>query len=215
MNEKLSSRIDEITKELKLARRQLELRSGISIGSISKWTSGKFAPNAASLKKLADFCNVSTAYLTGESDFKTDSDAMVDGAAISQLDAMMFQNIRGALQIPVYDLTGAEVGHEIIDYHLCQKSPDDCFAVVSPDHLVSVGSLCEILIVRKQEEIESGKIVLLEDTIMKTLLVRRITLTTHGLILEGLTPDILPTYFQELPPNLKVSGRVIEIRKQV
>lgn len=78
----LSKRIDELCNEKGITKRQAEIRSGLSSGTISRWQSGKLQPSQASLQKLSEFFGVDKAYITGESEIRNLKGVMV--AALMQ-----------------------------------------------------------------------------------------------------------------------------------
>lgn len=58
-------RINELCKERKISKRQLEKEAGLGTGSISKWN--KFRPRKASLQRVADYFGVELEFLIGNS----------------------------------------------------------------------------------------------------------------------------------------------------
>ena len=71
-------RITALCKEKGISRRQMEKEAGLATGSTSKWKTG-FKPNQSSLKKLSDFFGVSVAYLQGESEYRSEQEAIIQG----------------------------------------------------------------------------------------------------------------------------------------
>ena len=69
------NRIDEVCHEKKWSRRKLEREAGLSVGSISKWM--KVTPSASNLKKVADALGVSTTFLTGDSEYRSEKDTII------------------------------------------------------------------------------------------------------------------------------------------
>ncbi|PEH48935.1 helix-turn-helix domain-containing protein [Enterococcus faecium] len=57
------NRIKELAKEKNISLAELERRTGLSSGSITKWN--KSAPSADKLAKIADYLGVTTDYLLG------------------------------------------------------------------------------------------------------------------------------------------------------
>ena len=57
-------RINQLCKERKISKRQLEREAGLGAGSSSKWKT--FTPNNTTMTKLANYFGVSISYLTGE-----------------------------------------------------------------------------------------------------------------------------------------------------
>lgn len=67
---KLYERIIELCAEKGISRRQLQRDLNMSSGSLYKWKTS--IPNAGLLKKAADYFNVSTDYLVGNSPYRND-----------------------------------------------------------------------------------------------------------------------------------------------
>ena len=77
-----SERLKTLRKEAKLTQIEMAKQFGTSQPSYQAWESGKRNPNGESLKKIADFFNVSTDYLLGKTDIKNASD--IDEGALEQ-----------------------------------------------------------------------------------------------------------------------------------
>lgn len=80
-------RIKELANERKISLAEVERRTGLSSGSITKW--GKSSPSTDKLNKIADFFNVSIDYLAGRTDRKDPwpaSDPYEDFADIEETD---------------------------------------------------------------------------------------------------------------------------------
>lgn len=59
-------KIKELAKQRNISLAELERRTGLSSGSITKW--GKSAPSVDKLAKIAEYFHVSTDYLLGRTD---------------------------------------------------------------------------------------------------------------------------------------------------
>lgn len=62
------NRIKDLANERNMSLAEVERRTGLSSGSITKW--GKSSPAAEKLEKIADLFGVSIDYLTGRTDSK-------------------------------------------------------------------------------------------------------------------------------------------------
>lgn len=69
-----SERLKTLRKEAKLTQLDMAKQFGTSQPSYQAWESGKRNPNGESLKKIAEFFNVSIDYLLGETDIKNSSE---------------------------------------------------------------------------------------------------------------------------------------------
>ncbi|MFU2223153.1 helix-turn-helix domain-containing protein [Streptococcus pluranimalium] len=66
----LSERLKELRKKANLTQKDMADYFGTSQPSYQAWESGKRKPNSESLDKIANFFNVSTDYLLGNTDQK-------------------------------------------------------------------------------------------------------------------------------------------------
>ena len=71
----LMERLDQILKEKDMSRRELERKAGLGVGTTTKWKDRN--PTTDKLKKVSEVLGVSVSYLTGESDFRTEQDALI------------------------------------------------------------------------------------------------------------------------------------------
>ncbi|GAB2023185.1 helix-turn-helix transcriptional regulator [Pseudolactococcus yaeyamensis] len=65
-----ANRLKTLRSEANLTQQQLSEKLGVTRGSYAQWESKRTKPNGESLQKLADFFNVSTDYLLGNTDEK-------------------------------------------------------------------------------------------------------------------------------------------------
>ena len=92
-------RINELCKERKISKRQLEREAGLGAGSSSKWKT--FTPNNTTMTKLANYFGVSISYLTGESEYKSEQEAMWDAQYNSEALSDESIKIEKGCRIPV------------------------------------------------------------------------------------------------------------------
>lgn len=71
-------RFEQLCKESKQTPSAVGGQLGFSRGTVSKWRSGKTMPNGKSLKKIANYFNVSLDYLSGKSNIKNAEDDFED-----------------------------------------------------------------------------------------------------------------------------------------
>ena len=72
-------RLDALCKEKGISKRKLEMEASLGHGIVSKWKKEGNLPNQQNLKKISDYLGVSTSYLLGESDFRSEREAVIDG----------------------------------------------------------------------------------------------------------------------------------------
>lgn len=220
----LIERINFLTKEKGISQRQLENGSGLSYGSISKWKNG-FTPNQKSLQKISEFFGVSVAYLTGESDFRTEEEAMVHGWMEKyDQEALSDESRRfeAGARIPVLGKVIAgipiEAIEEVIDWEEIpfRMSKTGAFygLQIKGDSMSPRMVEGDVVIVRQQSDAESGDVVIVlvngDEATCKKLIKR-----TDGIVLQSLNPLYEPMIFsnediQNKP--VKIIGKVVELR---
>src|SRR5690625_4771397 len=78
----LGERLKKLRKEKKISQYEAAERLGFSRGKLANYEQGSRQPDYDTLKKLADFYDVSVSYLLGETDsekFITNEEEFVDG----------------------------------------------------------------------------------------------------------------------------------------
>ena len=220
------NRIDEICQEKKWSRRKLEREAGIGVGSISKWV--KVTPSAVNLKKVADALGVSIAFLTGESDFRSEQDAVIAKWTAEQSVGLSdeVRRIEAGIRIPV--LGGVPCGIpteaiEMVDAESWEEIPERLARTGTFYGLIAKGDSMspriqegDVLIIRQQSTAESGDVVIAkvngEDATCKRLLKQE-----GGIVLQPFNPIYSPMYFSNEEIQTKpvvIIGKVIENRQK-
>lgn len=75
-NNTFATRIKQLRIDNNLTQRDIADKIGITPTGISYWESGNAIPNFETLKKLADFFNVSIDYLTGNENKNNENDVL-------------------------------------------------------------------------------------------------------------------------------------------
>lgn len=75
-NNTFATRIKQLRIDNNLTQRDIADKIGITPTGISYWESGNAIPNFETLKKLADFFNVSIDYLTGNENNNNENDVL-------------------------------------------------------------------------------------------------------------------------------------------
>lgn len=218
----LMNRIEEVLKEKHWSIRKLEREAGISVGSISKWKSGN--PSHYNLKKVADVLGVSVAYLTGESNFRSERDAMMHQWVENQRKdlAVEVMRIEAGVRIPV--LNEVPCGNPIdcadefseweeISEKLARQGSFYALKVKS-DSMSPIIMEGDILIVKQQSTAESGDIVIAkvngDDACCKKLIRR-----PDGIVLQSFNPSYEPRFFTNDEINdkhVQIVGKCVENR---
>lgn len=219
----LLERITELCKEKGISRRKMESEAGLGTGATSKWN--KFQPNQASLKKVADFFGVSVAYLQGESDFRTEQEAIIQGwnktidtEALAD-DTRKYE--KGCL-IPVLGNVVAgipiEAVEEILDWEEISVKlarTGEFFGLRIQGDSMSPRILeGDVVIVKQQPDADTGDIVIAkvngDDACCKRLIKHK-----DGITLQSLNPEYAPMYFDRddiLNRPVTIIGKVVELR---
>lgn len=220
----LLDRINELCKEKGVSRRQMEREAGLGTGSTSKWK-GQFRPNQASMKKLSEYFGVSIAYLQGESDFRTEQEAIIQGwnrtIDTEALEDETKKYEKGQL-IPVLGNVIAgipiEAVEEILDWEEISVKlarTGEFFGLKIQGDSMSPRILeGDVVIVKQQPDADSGDIVIAkvngDDACCKRLIKNK-----DGITLQSLNPNYAPMYFSRediLERPVTIIGKVVELR---
>lgn len=218
------NRIDELCRERKWSRRKLERQAGLSVGSTYKWSES--SPSTDNLKKVADALGVSIAYITGESDHRTEQDALFAWNENASSLAEEAKRIKIGIRIPV--LGNVPCGDpkdvaEIVDVEEWEEIDErlaktgSCFAIKAMGDSMSP-RICQgdTMIIRLQSDADSGDIVIArindDDKTCKKLIKN-----ANGVILQPLNPAYNSYYFsneQLLNEECVIIGKVVENRQR-
>lgn len=220
----LLERINELCYEKGISRRQMEREAGLGIGSTSKWKGG-FRPNQTSMKKLSEYFDVSIAYLQGESEFRSEQEAIIQGwnrtIDVDALNDESKKYEKGQL-IPVLGKVIAgipiEAVEDILDWEEISvrlARTGEFFGLKIQGDSMSPRFLeGDVVIVRQQEDADSGDIVIAkvngEDACCKRLIKNR-----EGITLQSLNPNYEPMYFSNeeiFEKPVTIIGKVVELR---
>lgn len=220
------NRIDEVCHEKKWSRRKLEREAGLSVGSISKWM--KVTPSASNLKKVADALGVSTTFLTGDSEYRSEKDAIIAKWTAEQSAGLQdeVRRIEAGIRIPVLGEVPCGIpieAIEMVDAYDWEEIPETLARtgtffglIVKGDSMSPRIQPNDVLIVRQQPDAESGDVVIAKinghDACCKKLLKQK-----SGIVLQSFNPNYEPMYFstediKQTP--ITIIGKVIENRQK-
>lgn len=195
--------LKEIRQSKKISQQKLADKIGVSRSTIAMWETGGSQPDNDNLKILADYFQVSTDYLLGNSPKET-------------------AEKKKGIKIPVLGRVQAGIPvdaiEEIIDYEEITEemaSQGDYFGLVIRGQSMMPRMVeGDVIIVRKQSDVDSGDIaVVLVNGNDAT--VKKIRKTESGIELVPLNPSFDIIYYtNEEIENLPVSiiGKVVELR---
>ena len=219
-------RLDLLLKEKRMSRRKLERDAGLGVGTIAKWKT--INPTNQNLQKIAKVLNVSVAYLTGESDFRSEQDALIAKWNEQQSAGLAdeVRRIEAGIRIPVLGSVPCGIPTEAIEY-LDAEDWEEISEVLSRQGTffglkVKGNSMNpriqegDILIVKVQSDAESGDIVIAkingEDACCKRLIKHQ-----DGIVLQSFNPCYAPMYFsrEEIQTKpVQIIGKVVENRQK-
>lgn len=205
----------------------MEQESGIAVGSTSKWKSG-FQPNQNSLQKLSEYFGVSIAYLTGESDFRTERDAVIDKwSERYEKDALSeLGKIEAGIRIPVLGEVPCGIpieAVELVDVDDWEEISEQLarsgkfFGLkVKGDSMSPRIQEGDILIVRQQNDAESGDVVIAKVN-GNDATCKKLVKTDAGIVLQSFNPMYEPMFFSNediITRPVRIIGKVIENRQK-
>lgn len=219
-------RLDKLCDEKHISKRTLEKEISVANGSTAKWK--KFNPSGATLSKIADYFGVQIDYLTGDSDYRTkteevmntlDKNTDLEALRLDVMDAKV-----GNVEIPVLGEVAAGVPifaqENYIDYECIsehQAKQGEHFGLkIKGDSMSPRISEGDTVIVRKQNDAESGDIVIVLIN-GDSATCKRLMKYKDGISLISFNPAYEPMQFtnkecEEKP--VKIIGKVIENRQK-
>jgi len=215
------NRIKELRLERGLSQQSLADKLGVNKQTISQYERGVREPGFETLLALCDFFNVSTDYLLGN---ESHTSRLVNTAERKMLDAMRgdIPTVPPPLRIPVLGRVAAGIPidmiEDIVDWEelpASMASRGEYFGlVIHGDSMEPKMSEGDVIIVRKQDDIESGQIGIItvngDDATCK-----RIIKHSDGIMLISTNPRYEPMqYTREQMARLpiRILGKVIELR---
>lgn len=195
-------RLAELRKSRNLSQEELARELNSSQNTLSNWETGKREPDFETISTLANYFHVTTDYLIGNSDVKTFS--------------------KKGIKIPVLGYVRAgipiEAVQEILDYEEISEemaSQGEYFGLsVKGDSMEPRIQEGDVVIVRKQPDVESGEIaVVLVNGYDAT--VKKFVKHENGVSLVAFNQKYEPMFytFQEVESKpVAVIGKVVELR---
>ncbi len=223
----LLERIEELCKEKGISRRRMEEESGLSIGTTSRWKN-EFKPSQKSLKRVSDYFNVSIAYITGESEFRTEQDAVMGRwSAQYEKDARNeLGKIEAGIRIPVLGEVPCGIpleAIELIDVDDWEEISEKLARTGKFFGLKTKGDSMspriqqgDVLIVRQQPDAESGDVVIAKVN-GSNACCKKLLKTDDGIVLQSFNPMYEPMFFSNEDIKKKpvlIIGKVIENRQK-
>lgn len=201
----MENRLKLLRKERGLLQKDIAEHLNIAVSTYSYWENGKFEPDQESLSKLADFFGVSADYLLGR----------------DEKSPLAKQGGRG-VKIPVYGEIAAgipiEAIEDIIDFEEITPemaaSGDYIALSVKGDSMAPRILEGDVVIIRRQETIESGEVAaVMVNGDSATL--KRVKYADNGLWLLGNNPSFQPIFYSKeectsLP--VRILGKMVEFR---
>lgn len=201
-------RLRTLRKERKISMRELGSIIGVHESTISLYETGKRQPDYDTLNRLADYFQVSVDYLLGRSDVPYPPEMPASSEKGPWIPVL--GHVQAGLPI--------EAIEDIIDYE--QISTDmaatgDHFALqVRGDSMEPRFADGDVVIVRKQEDVESGQVaVVIVNGDEATL--KKIKKTPEGVMLLPSNPAYEPLFYSNediLKKPVRILGKVVELR---
>lgn len=219
-------RIEELQNKKKWSRRELERQAGIGVGSISKWI--RFTPTTKNIKKVADVLGCSVAYLTGDSDFISEQDAVIAKWTEQQSAGLAdeVRRIEAGIRIPVLGSVPCGIPADAVEFwdtdeweEISEKMSRQgtFFALkVKGDSMSPRIQKGDVLIIQQTPDAESGEVVIAkingQDACCKKLIKH-----PEGIVLQSFNPSYEPMYFSNeeiLQKPVQIIGKVVENRQK-
>lgn len=215
MKEDLKKRIVDLMEIRGLTQSELSQRTGITQSSLSDYIKGKYRPKQDKIDLISKALGVSPAYLMGwDEEFNKDGKLAED-----------VEKIEKGVKIPVLGSIAAGIPIEAIEHFDSdewEEIPEemalhaDYFALkIKGDSMEPKFSEDDVVIVKKQSDVESGEIaVVIVNGCDAT--VKKIIKEPNGIMLVANNAAVYPPKFydQEAVINLpvRIIGKVVELR---
>lgn len=220
-------RLELLCKEKNISKRKLEREAGLGTASTTKWKKEGSVPNQTSLEKLSGYFGVTVSYLIGESDFRTEEEAVIDGwnkrFATDELKDDV-RRIELGVRIPVVGTVPCGIpieAIELIDVDDWEEIPEKLARTgkffglkVKGDSMTPRILEGDVVIVRQQSSAESGDVVIAkvdgEEATCKKLVKHE-----NGISLVPYNSLYEPMYFSTeeiITKPVKIIGKVVELR---
>jgi len=222
----LMERLDQILKEKDMSRRELERKAGLGVGTTTKWKDRN--PTTDKLKKVSEVLGVSVSYLTGESDFRTEQDALIHKWN-QQMSAGLVDEVRrieAGIRIPVLGAVPCGIPSEAVEYldseeweeisEQLSRSGKFYGLKVKGDSMSPLISEGDVLIIQATPDAESGSVVIVKVN-GEEACCKRILKQDEGIVLQSFNPSYEPMYFNKEDIQKKpvqIVGKVVECRKK-
>lgn len=204
-------RLKDLRLSENLTMEQLGAKLGLSKSAVNMYERGEREPGFENLETIADFFNVDIDYLLGKSDIKNRHPFT---ETVNSLGGSVFVPVLGSVPAGV-PLSAVQ---DIIDYEEISKEmarAGEHFGLrIKGDSMEPKFSSGDVVIVRKQEQVENGQIAVVmingDDATVK-----KFYKTDDGILLVGTNPGFVPLHYtpeqvEQLP--VRVIGRVVELR---
>ena len=199
----ISQKLKELREKYNITQQELSQHLKVSKGAIAMWETNKRSPDNEMLLNIANFFNVTTDYILGN----------------TQEDLSSYKR---AKKILVYAQVAAGIPisaiQDIVDYEEITEelaSSGEYFGlVIKGDSMEPKFSTGDVVIVRSQPTIENGEIaIVMVDGENATC--KKIKKTPEGIMLIPLNPAYEPTFYtnkqiEQLP--VAILGKVVELR---
>ena len=219
---------EKLLKEKGVSAYRVAQETGVSTATLTSWKKGVYTPKPEKLQKLADYFGVQLEYLTGASEFKTKKEMLQHFDNKSNLDVIKGQMIdvqenttrikvlgKVAAGVPRHMQDEYVIGYEDVSNDMIKD--DTVFGLeINGDSMSPRILKGDIVIVREQNDAESGDVVIVTINGDEATC-KRLMKYADGISLISFNPAYEPMTFsnkeiEEKP--VRIIGKVIENRSK-
>ena len=214
-NNKFINKVLDLIARNKTTKNKMLIDLNLSRGSFSAWERRGTIPSGETLTKIADYFGVSVDYLLGNTDIKEkpSQDDWESKLKVYPVESWYIAPVVGTVRAGYNGVALEEIiGYEPI-YDV--KNPEECFWLrVEGDSMSPLIMENDLVLVRKQQDVDSGSIAVVIYNGDEGA-VKRVIKHTKAITLASINPEYEPRILvgEELQ-DFRIVGEVIETKRK-
>lgn len=200
----IADNIKKLRKRFDLTQDELGEIAGVSGGAVSTWERGTAEPRMGAIQRMSDYFNISKSEIVDDTE---STSAKATGVSIPIVSTIVAGMPADAYEDPL--------GYEEISFELAKTGDFVCLKVKG-DSMAPVIQEGDLVVVRQQNDVESGDIAVVRINGDEATL-KKVQKSPDGITLIAYNPAVYEPHFysnkeiEELP--VEVDGKVVEMKR--